>query len=108
MGKIIVFTNVKGGVGKTLMCSYFASYLTQKGRRVAVVDADIQQSLSDHREDDLQRTSLTVPITRHGSSSRRGQASGSLSYTVPRPSVSWPMKPLTDGWTQETYWIIDN
>lgn len=22
MGKIIVFTNVKGGVGKTLMCSY--------------------------------------------------------------------------------------
>lgn len=55
MGKIIVFTNVKGGVGKTLMCSYFASYLTQKGRRVAVVDADIQQSLSDHREDDLQK-----------------------------------------------------
>ena len=38
MGKIIVFTNVKGGVGKTLMCSYFASYLTQKGRRVAVVE----------------------------------------------------------------------
>ena len=55
MGKIIVFTNVKGGVGKTLMCSYFASFLTQKGKRVAVVDADIQQSLSDHREDDLQK-----------------------------------------------------
>jgi len=55
MGKIILFTNVKGGVGKTVMCSFFASFLTQNGRRVAVIDADIQQSLSDHREDDLQK-----------------------------------------------------
>ena len=55
MGKIIVFTNVKGGVGKTVLSSIFASYLSQIGRPVAVVDADIQQSLSDHREEDLQK-----------------------------------------------------
>lgn len=55
MGKIIVFTNVKGGVGKTVLSSLFASYLSQIGRPVAVVDADIQQSLSDHREEDLQK-----------------------------------------------------
>ena len=55
MGKIIVFTNVKGGVGKTVLSSLFASYLSQIGRPIAVVDADIQQSLSDHREEDLQK-----------------------------------------------------
>ncbi|MDO5447785.1 MAG: ParA family protein [Prevotellaceae bacterium] len=54
MGKIILFTNVKGGVGKTTLCSFFATYLSQSGRPVAVVDADIQQSLYDHRQLDLQ------------------------------------------------------
>ena len=53
MGKILLFTNVKGGVGKTTLCSIFASYLVQDGREVAVVDADLQQSLFNHRERDL-------------------------------------------------------
>ena len=54
MGKIILFTNVKGGVGKTTLCSIFATYLYQNGRPVAVVDADIQQSISRHRKRDLE------------------------------------------------------
>lgn len=53
MGKIIICSNVKGGIGKTVVSSFLASYLSQCGRPVAVVDADIQQSLSDHREEDL-------------------------------------------------------
>ena len=56
MGKIILFTNVKGGVGKTTLCSVFATYLSQNGRPVAVIDADIQQSLYDHRQLDLQNS----------------------------------------------------
>jgi len=55
MGKIVICSNVKGGVGKTVVSSLLASYLSQIGRPVAVVDADIQQSLSDHREEDLQK-----------------------------------------------------
>ena len=54
MAKIILFTNVKGGVGKTTLCSIFATDLVQNGRTVAVVDADLQQSLFNHRKRDLQ------------------------------------------------------
>ena len=50
----MLFTNVKGGVGKTTLCGIFATYLVQIGRTVAVVDADIQQSLFRHRKRDLQ------------------------------------------------------
>ncbi len=46
MGKIVLYTNVKGGVGKTTLCGIFATYLANSGRTVAVVDADLQQSLS--------------------------------------------------------------
>ena len=62
MGKILLFTNVKGGVGKTTLCSIFASYLVQNGRKVAVVDADLQQSLFHHRKRDLQNNlEATLP-----------------------------------------------
>jgi chromosome partitioning protein len=53
MGKIVLYTNVKGGVGKTTLCGVFATNLANIGRNVAVVDADLQQSLFRHRKRDL-------------------------------------------------------
>ena len=55
MGKIVLYTNVKGGVGKTTLCGLFATYLANSGRTIAVVDADLQQSLFRHRKRDLQQ-----------------------------------------------------
>lgn len=48
--KIILFSNIKGGVGKSTLCAMFATYCVQKGIGVAVVDADLQQSLARQRE----------------------------------------------------------
>ena len=50
---IILFTNIKGGVGKTSCCALFAQYLCENGYPVKVLDADIQASLSRHREREL-------------------------------------------------------
>ena len=50
---IILFTNIKGGVGKTSTCALFAQYLYECGYPVMVLDADIQASLSRHREREL-------------------------------------------------------
>ena len=44
MSKIILFSNIKGGVGKTTLCAHFAEYLSMKGVPVVAVDADIQGS----------------------------------------------------------------
>lgn len=48
--KIFLFSNIKGGVGKTTLCSLFASYLAEKGIPVFVLDADLQASLHRHRQ----------------------------------------------------------
>lgn len=48
--KIILFSNIKGGVGKTTLCSLFASYLAENGCPVIAVDADLQASLYRHRQ----------------------------------------------------------
>ena len=53
MSIIILFTNIKGGVGKTSCCALFAQYLCENGYPVKVLDADIQASLSRHREREL-------------------------------------------------------
>ena len=53
MRRIILFTNIKGGVGKTSCCALFAQYLCENGYPVKVLDADIQASLSRHREREL-------------------------------------------------------
>ena len=59
---IILFTNIKGGVGKTSTCALFAQYLYESGYPVTVLDADIQASLSRHRERELAANpDVTVP-----------------------------------------------
>ena len=48
--RIVLFSNIKGGVGKTTLCALFASYLAEKGIPVFVIDADLQASLFRHRQ----------------------------------------------------------
>ena len=48
--KIVLFSNIKGGVGKTTLCALFASFLAEKGIPVIAIDADLQASLYRHRQ----------------------------------------------------------
>jgi chromosome partitioning protein len=46
VGRIVAFLNRKGGVGKTSTCHHLGGALAAKGRRVLLVDADPQASLT--------------------------------------------------------------
>lgn len=48
----VLFSNIKGGVGKSSLCTLFAHYLNTKGEDVAVVDADIQRTIVRQRARD--------------------------------------------------------
>ncbi len=50
MNKVILFSNIKGGVGKTTLCALFCEYIKENGMKVTAVDADIQASLARHRQ----------------------------------------------------------
>lgn len=52
--KIILFTNLKGGVGKTTLCDFFSNFMAEHGYKVVVIDADPQQSLYRHRVRELE------------------------------------------------------
>lgn len=51
--RIIVFANQKGGVGKSTLCILFADYLAEKRQAVAVIDADLQQTIVVQRQREL-------------------------------------------------------
>ena len=51
--RIIVFANQKGGVGKSTLCILFADFLAEKRQAVAVIDADLQQTIVVQREREL-------------------------------------------------------
>jgi len=46
MGKVFAFTNSKGGVGKSTLSVHLTVKLHEQGRKVALVDADVQGSSS--------------------------------------------------------------
>ena len=54
MSKVVLFSNIKGGVGKTTLCAHFSEYLNEKGMSVSAADADIQASLTRHREREIE------------------------------------------------------
>lgn len=56
--KIIVFANMKGGVGKSVLCTLFANDLASKGQPVAVVDADLQQTIYQQRQREMKAAGL--------------------------------------------------
>lgn len=51
--KIVLFSNMKGGTGKTTLCELFATYAVEKELPVITFDADVQLSLYKDRQDDL-------------------------------------------------------
>jgi chromosome partitioning protein len=53
MAKILVFTNRKGGTGKSTLCIQFANFLVAHGHKVAVLDSDPQQSIVDLRNREM-------------------------------------------------------
>lgn len=62
MNKIILFTNLKGGTGKTSLCELFATYSVEKGLPITVLDADPQLSLWKDRRDDLAEKPDSEPL----------------------------------------------
>jgi len=70
MGKVIAFSNQKGGSGKTTLSANIAVLWSNSGYKVAVIDADAQNSLTHwlearkkyYGEDDIGITSFNFDI----------------------------------------------
>ena len=46
--KIITFGTLKGGVGKTMLCFNIGGILAQNGKKVLVIDSDLQGNLTNN------------------------------------------------------------
>lgn len=63
MGKIIVFANQKGGVGKTTSVCNIGAYLAEAGKRVLLVDFDPQGNLTSSVGHDSKQKGIYEVIT---------------------------------------------
>lgn len=57
----IVFGNQKGGVGKTSLSILFANYLVEKGKKVIIIEMDIQQSVTSTRNKEIEMNTENLP-----------------------------------------------
>jgi chromosome partitioning protein len=57
----IIFGNQKGGVGKTSLSILFANYLAAMGKKVIMIEMDIQQSVTSTRNKELEMGSALPP-----------------------------------------------
>lgn len=63
MGKIIVFANQKGGVGKTTSVCNIGAYLAESGKKVLLVDFDPQGNLTSSVGHDSKQRGIYEVIT---------------------------------------------
>lgn len=95
MGKIIVFANQKGGVGKTTSAANLGAYLAEEGQKVLLVDFDPQCNLSSSVGANKKSQGIYELITSKGSPSDFTQKTA-----VPRLSII-PASPDLSGATVE-------
>ena len=57
----IIFGNQKGGVGKTSLSILFANYLAAMGKKVIMIEMDIQQSVTSTRNKELEMGGALPP-----------------------------------------------
>ena len=56
--KIITFGTLKGGVGKTMLCFNIGGILAQNGKKVLVIDSDLQGNLTNNMGIDRTKSDL--------------------------------------------------
>ena len=63
MTKTICIANIKGGVGKTTIVHNLSHALSIKGKKVLMIDLDMQGNLSDRSSNGQQRNSVYQLLT---------------------------------------------